>query len=124
MTDESSANRRTRIRTNFLGVVRISSDEWGTETAECENLSLRGVFAKYYGRLRPGDLCRVEIVLSDAESSGGIVARGRVARRTEEGLGVEFLEMEPESFIHLERLLEWNSDDADKIAEELTNPAF
>ena len=115
--------KRSRID-RFSGEIEIRSAGFGVEKARCVNLSLNGVLVSYEGRLNVGDLCNVSFVLPEKEPVETISIEGRVVRRTVEGIGIEFLAMEQDSFVHLQRLVELHSSDPDRITQELTTPAF
>jgi len=117
--------RRKRSRVDrFSGDVEIRSAGFGTEKGKCVNLSLNGILVSYEGKLDVGDVCEVSFLLGELEPGEAIIIEGKVARRSSEGIGIEFLAMEQDSFVHLQRLVELHSSDPDRITQELTTPAF
>ena len=117
--------RRKRSRIDrFSGDVEIRSAGFGAEKARCVNLSLNGILVSYEGKLDVGDVCEVSFILGEREPVETINIEGKVARRSVEGIGITFLAMEQDSFVHLQRLVELHSSDPDRIAQELTTPAF
>ena len=82
------------------------------------NLSMKGMLVETEESL-PGDkLLEIEIVLSGSSSKLAIDVTGRVVRQTQEGLAIEFREMDLDSFMHLKNVVAYNSDNADAIEEE------
>jgi hypothetical protein len=83
-----------------------------------DNLSMKGMFLKTQESL-PGDgLLEISIVLSGASSLLSIKVKGCAVRQTDEGIAVEFQEMDIDSFVHLKNVVALNSDDADAFYEE------
>ncbi|MBI4773483.1 MAG: PilZ domain-containing protein [Deltaproteobacteria bacterium] len=115
--------KRSRID-RFAGDVEIRSAGFGAEKARCVNLSLNGILVSYEGKLKVGDVCEVSFLLGRPEPVEAIIIEGKVVRQSSEGIGIEFLAMEQDSFVHLQRLVELHSSDPDRITQELTTPAF
>jgi len=117
------SRRRSRID-RFSGDVQIRSTAFGAEKARCINLSLNGILVSYEGKLDIGDICEVSFLLGEREPVEAIIIEGKVVRRSSEGIGIAFLTMGQDSFVHLQRLVELHSSDPDRITQELTTPAF
>lgn len=83
-----------------------------------DNLSMGGMFLAT-GETIPGDSSlEISIILSGSSSMLSIGLKGRLVRQNEEGIAVEFLEMDLDSFIHLRNIVVQNSDDPDAVYEE------
>jgi len=76
----------------------------------------------YSGGLNPGDECTVSLAPEGMGADYLFRAQGRVVRSEGGSLAVEFLEMDENSFSHLVKLLEWNSEDPEVIRGEVTRP--
>ncbi len=83
-----------------------------------DNLSMKGMFLATGETLAGGSLLDISIILPGSSSMLSIRLKGRVVRQTEAGIGVEFLEMDLDSFIHLRNIVAQNSDDPDAVYEE------
>jgi hypothetical protein len=89
------------------------------------NLSLKGVLLQgvpeQESALAPGTGVLVRFNLKPEVV---IEIEGEVARRDDDGLAVDFVEMEPDSFQHLHRLVQLNASDPDAVDADLARPAF
>jgi hypothetical protein len=52
------------------------------------------------------------------------VIKGRVIRADETGSAMDFLAMDPESFVHLKKIVEYHSQCPEEVSRELLTPAF
>ena len=82
------------------------------------NLSMKGMLVATKDRLPGNDILEIEIVLSGSSTKLAIEVKGKLIRQTEEGIAVEFTEMDLDSFMHLKNVVAYNSDDADAVEEE------
>jgi hypothetical protein len=48
----------------------------------------------------------------------------KILRGEQKETAISFISMDDESFVHLKRMLQYNIGDAERIDEELRNPAF
>ncbi len=82
------------------------------------NLSMKGMFVATKEKL-PGDKpLEIEIILSGTSSKLAIEVKGKPIRQTDDGIAVEFTEMDLDSFMHLKNVVAYNSEDADAVEEE------
>ena len=89
-----------------------------------ENLSLKGMFLKAetsHFSIQSGQAVGILIRLAGARTKLSIELRGKVIRWDKEGLGIEFTEMEFDTFVHLRNIVAYNSGDEDRIMEEFSN---
>ncbi|WP_027180203.1 PilZ domain-containing protein [Maridesulfovibrio bastinii] len=110
--------RRTRVQASFTVELEMQNIIVSAVTV---NLSLKGILCEPVDGFAPGDLCIVHIILS---KDVRICINGSVVRSDEKGVAVDFLDMDDESFTHLRKLVQYNSEDADSIDRELISPAF
>ena len=86
------------------------------------NVSLKGVGVDGVETVPIGSDCHVEILLDGPEGSESVRARGRVVRAGDEGLGIEFAEIEGlDSLDHLRRLVLYNAPAADSVEAEFAS---
>ena len=102
----------------FDVTVRIGQETIAVET---ENISLNGMLCKADERLHQGDQGEVRIVLSPEIL---IVSQARIVRSDSEGIAIAFVGIEEDSFFHLKRLVQYNTEDADIIDRELRKAGF
>jgi hypothetical protein len=88
---------------------------------ESRNLSLKGLACSPHQLLRENHCCQVVISLAPKVQA---VIKGRVVRAGDRGAAIEFLSMDPESFIHLKKIAEFHAQEPESIASELLQPAF
>ena len=82
------------------------------------NLSMSGMFLATTTTIERDSPLEISIILSGSSSSLSIKLKGKLVRQTEEGIAVEFLEMDLDSFIHLRNIVAQNSDDPDSVHQE------
>lgn len=110
--------RRSRVKAAFL----VELARQGVYvTAETLNISLKGILCSYIPGFAIEDECSVHLRLSEEIE---IVVKGRVVRSDKDGIAIDFMQMDDDSFTHLRKIVQYNSLDADTIDGELTLPAF
>jgi hypothetical protein len=88
---------------------------------ETRDLSLTGLACSPNPLLQENCPCRVVISLAPKVQA---VIKGRVVRADDRGGAIEFLSMDPESFIHLKKIAEFHAQDPERVMLELLRPAF
>ncbi len=84
------------------------------------NLSLRGMQCSSHPRLKVGDTCQVAFNVS---SEVQFRIEAKIVRVTEAETGIYFVSMDENGFHHLKKLIQYNSDDPDKIETEIAKPS-
>lgn len=84
-----------------------------------ENLSMSGMFLVNDTPLQLGETADISIVLSDATPEINVRITGKVCRVAENGIGFTFEKTDLDSYTHLRNIVSYNSDDADKILDEI-----
>ncbi|MDQ5986867.1 MAG: hypothetical protein CSYNP_02600 [Syntrophus sp. SKADARSKE-3] len=110
--------RRTRVPVHFEVTVQVTDAPIKVET---KNLSLNGMFCKPDDRLHKEDEGEARIILSPDVV---IVAKAKIIRSDADGLAIAFTDIEQESFFHLKKLVQYNTEDADVIDKELRKAGF
>jgi DNA-directed RNA polymerase subunit E'/Rpb7 len=90
-------------------------------TVASRNLSLKGLACAPDPRLVENACCRVVISLAPGLQT---VIKGRIIRADEAGAAIDFLAMDPESFVHLKKIVEYHSQNPEELTRELLTPAF
>jgi hypothetical protein len=88
---------------------------------ESRNLSLKGLACSPHPLLKENACCQV---ILDLTAEFQVNIKSRVARLSESEVGIDFLAMDPESFVHLKKIVEHHSRCPEAVAAELLNPAF
>ncbi len=124
MERNSHQNRRARSRVKFKGDIEVLVKGRPIRMEDCRNISLKGLFAVTETKIPLGTPCQVIIRLGVAVENMTLTIDAAVAREEADGLGVEFLEMDPDTFFHLRNIVLYNAEDADAIETEFQKPGF
>jgi len=111
MTDEKNSDeRRQSPRVEFKTeiVLNTPSQSYRLEGSSGD-ISRKGIYIYTKEDIPVETVCEVKVVLSGAQPPVVIDVKGRVARKTDDGIGVEFREMDLDSFSHLKKIIEYNS---------------
>lgn len=118
-------NRRTRTRVPFHTQVDIQTTGMKLKNLETRDLSHKGVFLLGDNPLQEGHVCTVSIHLAGDEATAPILhMEGKVARITKDGTAIDFVSMDPDTYMHLRNLVLLNADDPDRAEKEFAQPAF
>lgn len=108
--------RRKNVRVAFQTTVSLHFKDGEYAHCETKDLSLKGVFIPGIDDREPGEKCYVTVLLAGTSSELKISMQGEVVRKTDEGIGVYFNEIDVDSFFHLKNIVYYNADDPDQIA--------
>jgi hypothetical protein len=109
--------KRKHRRVSFKAMATVQAGHI-TLSGVVDNLSMKGMFLKTKESL-PGDsLLEISIILSGTSTVLSIKTTGLALRQTDEGIAIEFQEMDIDSFVHLRNVVALNSEDADAFHEE------
>ncbi|MCK5227043.1 MAG: PilZ domain-containing protein [Desulfobulbaceae bacterium] len=92
-----------------------------------KNISFGGLFfmPSELLRMEVDQLCEITLQLGRDLKSEKIVVSGRIVYQTVDGVGVEFQRIAIDSYVHLKRLLVFNSEDSDSLLKEIrANPGI
>ena len=119
------SNQRRRTRVGFHALASVKATGVRMTDQETRDLSLKGVFLLGSHPLKQGDGCFVTIYLQgEGADAPALHMEGKVARSTEEGTGIDFVSMDPETYLHLRNLIILNADDPNAAEKEMGQPAF
>ncbi|MDY0163384.1 PilZ domain-containing protein [Desulfobotulus sp.] len=111
---EKTGERRRMKRVTFETEVRLHVGQREIRVVgNTRDLSQKGVFVATDIPLTVGMECRVEVLLSGMTEPVCLSMKGKIARIVPEGVGVEFFEMDLDTFTHLRNVVLYNSQDAD-----------
>ncbi len=86
---------------------------------EVQNISMNGMFLRTPEQLPSGTQADITISLNGIEPEITINVLGTVSRTVDDGIGFTFGTMDLASYTHLKNIVSYNTDDADKIIEEI-----
>jgi hypothetical protein len=115
---EPERRRRGRVPVRLEVTVRLEGREFPVES---HNLSLKGLACSPHPFLKQYACCQIGISLTPAVQ---VSLKGRVVRVDDSEVGIDFLATDPESFVHLKKIVEYNSRHPEALAAELLTPAF
>ncbi len=98
--------RRGDGRIRFESRVRIRTED-GTINAEVDSrdISLMGIYLVPEKRIAINTLCTLNICIKGESSTMEFTIHGKVCRHDTKGMGVAFLDMEKDTFVHLKNLI-------------------
>ncbi len=113
-----SANRREFTRVRLAVGVEVDKPGQPKIAGRGRDLSVKGVYVECRRPLPPSTPCEVTIVLSGTPEPMQVHVTGRVVYAEPKGMGIEFVEVDVDSFIHLRNLILYNSVDTDQVERE------
>lgn len=115
------ANRRRRSRVDAKIPASFILPGGRVAALAICNISLKGLLAEPQPLAQTGATGLVRVELS---AEAVIEIESKIIRSDDAGVAIDFIGMEPESFLHLRNLVRYNAPDADQIDAELKHPAF
>lgn len=121
MTDEQKRRRHTRVGIQLRCEIKPLKGSTDIIKGSARNISFRGLFFRCEGEcpLDYGQECLVHLYLGDEETTPVIKASAKIIHKGQQGLGIEFSDLNLDSFQHLKNLLVYATDDPDKIESEI-----
>jgi len=115
-------NSQTNARDFTRVAIKIEAELANGETGiygRVSDVSLNGLFLICDEHLPVGTECSVTLFLGGLQSSQlCIKAAGKVARANEDGVGVEFTELDMEGYNHLRNLVLFNTSNVEQAGQE------
>jgi hypothetical protein len=110
--------KRTRVPVGFELSIAIGARKTKVKAV---NISLTGLCCKHKPLLQVNEICRVILVLNQDTV---LNIEGKVLRVGDGEAIISFLSMDEETFYHLKRLMQLNSQEPERVEKELENTAF
>ena len=114
-----SEERRRFTRVPFKVKAEITLNEDSYIVDKINNLSVGGCFLPIVLDCAPKTACHVKISLTGSNNELSVDVDGTIIRSELEGTAVEFTMIDPDSLIHLQHIILYNSHDTDKVEQEL-----
>ena len=124
MDDPRQSERRKKTRVAFQTVVELTVEGRPVSVKSSSDISLKGLFVETGAGLALGTPCQVTIRLAGYDENLTLHIEGEVARCQEDGLGIRFTSMDPDTFFHLRNIVLYNAADPDEVEAELARPGF
>lgn len=121
----TNVTERRRTRINTIKEATLSGES-GAIRAVVENVSLKGCMLQVGvdTGFEEGTHAGLVIHLDRDAPEFDIRVRGVIVRREESVIALDFDEVSPESFPHLLRFVQYNSEDPERIESELAKSAY
>ena len=116
---------RKRKRVNFTTLVTLISHDRVLKDLNSRDLSLKGLYVETSERLPVGAKVDIKLELAGTTSLVALKMKGVVVRSDGNGLGLDFIEVDLDSFFHLRNIIRYNADDPSEVDNEMAKkPAF
>ncbi|HET8759991.1 MAG TPA: PilZ domain-containing protein [Nitrospiria bacterium] len=115
---ENYANRREFTRVKISVAVELTPPGQPKISGRGRDLSVKGVYVSGPRQLPASTECPITIFLTGGGEPMSVRVLGRIVYADKEGMGIEFSEMDTDSFIHLQNLVLRNSLDPAKAERE------
>ena len=112
-----SPNKRKHPRVVFTRSVKVYANDQLQGQFPARNLSLSGLYIEGANELPVGAECRLELHETGRKSSLIVTFFATVRRKDSQGVGVQFTNMEDDSFMFLQTMVLYYSDDPIGVAE-------
>ena len=124
-TEPMEDDQRKRTRVHFKATVNLIGGGRELQNLASRDLSLKGLFVETDQPLPLETEVDVGLNLSGTTSSVLLKMTGKVARVDGNGMGIDFMEVDLDSFFHLRNIIKYNAGDPAVVDDELaTKPAF
>ena len=102
MIRERRQDERIRFESRVL---IVTEDKTVSAEADSRNISLMGIYLVPEKMLPLQSLCRLQISIQGDSSCMDFTIRGKVCRVDEQGMGIAFVDMEKDTFVHIKNLI-------------------
>jgi hypothetical protein len=113
---ENQDEKRRDLRVTFRATARLRfSGARVYEKCETSDISVSGVFVQGVSGVVGGERCEVEFRLTGRSSTLVLEMAGEVVRVAETGVALQFLEVDQDSFCHLQNIVYFNYKEAGQL---------
>ncbi len=115
MSDEK--RQFTRVQFKVKAEIIVKDVKYATD--QISNLSVGGCLLPIKAKLEPESPCRVNILMSGANSELKVRVDGKIIRRDQGTVAVRFTGIDPDSLLHLKNIILYNSPDSQTVEQEI-----
>lgn len=119
--DSQPSDRRSFVRVPFNTKTEVHVDQRVIRSSEGIDVSLSGLRLTSSEPVEPGAPCQVKIILQTPDSRLFIEAKGTVIRSAAGTLGIQFTELDLDSYLHLRQLILYNTEEPEKAEQEFSS---
>lgn len=118
---EQQHERRRDVRVTFRATAKLNySDNRSFSECETRDISVSGVFVAGVSGVAFGEKCDIEFHLCGRTSNLVLSMAGETVRVLEDGVALQFFDIDEDSFYHLQNIVYFNYKHSDQAAEELS----
>ena len=110
--------KRGRIRSKYDTTVAIIYNDQTISSKHTKDISLNGLFVITDHKIPQGQECKIVITLNSQVADLTLRLNAQVIRTTEEGVALNFKEMDIETYQHLKNIVLYNSEDPEAFLEQ------
>lgn len=122
---ESESERRREVRVVFRATARLKFDDDRIyDNCRTSNISVSGVFVEGVVGVAVWDKCAVDFQLVGRSSSLVLALQGQVVRVQDDGVALQFDEVDEDSFCHLQNIVYYNYRREERPGETSPEPDF
>ncbi len=114
-----SSERRRFSRIPFRVKAEMTADDAFYSVDSIDSLSVGGCLLPIKADIKLGTGCNVRILLTGTSSELVIRIDGEINRCTPEGVAIKFTRIDPDSLIHLQNIILYNSPDSHLVEKEI-----
>jgi len=119
------AESRRRTRVNFDARAEVQVGRRRYENLKTRDLSHKGIFVLGPHPEKEGKNCRVTVHLEGGEEGVfELHLKGLIKRVTTEGMAIDFISMDPDTYLHLRKIVLLNADNPRRAEREFATPVF
>ncbi|MCP4672812.1 MAG: PilZ domain-containing protein [Desulfobacula sp.] len=114
MAVSDNDERRRHARVDFATPILIQIEADGEKIdvkGSTSDLSLKGIFIGTQNILAVGTKCSIKIFLTGTRDKLALLMEGSIVRSNENGMGIEFMSMDVDTYSHLKNIVNYNSLD-------------
>jgi len=111
--DEQTRNeeRRKSLRVNFNTNITLTTKSKSYKlNGDSRDISQKGIFISTAEDIKIDTLCEIKITLEGAMPPIILNIKGKIVRKTSDGIGIEFKEMNLDSYTHLKNIIKFNTE--------------
>jgi|GEM_PF-3210287 len=121
---ESKHERRRGARVTFRATARLKFESGQVfENCQTSDVSVSGVFVEGVSGVSAWDKCAVDFQLVGRSSSLVLAMKGQVVRAQENGVALQFDEVDEDSFCHLQNIVYYNFRQEGRLGESCAEHA-
>ncbi len=111
-------DRREEIRVIFRTTTQLTFKDKEFKDCETKDVSITGALILGVEGPEAGEQCDIVLKLSGSTSDLLLKMKGEVIRTTQEGLAVQFFDVNHDSFCHLKNIVYYNYKHPEELEEE------